>query len=304
MCIPNAQALQSQIYVYKKLLKWVVSLILFGCGFICFSPILIHEHISSFMLLSNVLCVCVCVFHCIREKCENSEFSVEESKPAIICLAVNSGDNGNRLSDNSYRVSLSRICLSFVSVLLVFHRFWFTNIFQVLCYCQMCVCVCACVRVCVCVCMCVFHCMREMCGHFEFKVEESKPAIICLAVNSRDNGNRLCQTTVTESVSLSRICLSWVMFWSSPSMMVVVTVCGSWGLAFRYPSLWTSPSVSAVVSVLGLPLLWTGPLFLNARWESRWPRPSVQFNSVQKTLIIPQGAILLWSWRARKIIIH
>ena len=29
---------------------------------------------------------------------------------------------------------------------------------------------------------------------------------------------------------------------------------------------------------------------------------SVQFNS--KTLIIPQGAILLLSWRARKIIIH
>ena len=25
-----------------------------------------------------------------------------------------------------------------------------------------------------------------------------------------------------------------------------------------------------------------------------------QFNSIQKTLIIPQGAILLWSWRARK----
>ena len=177
-------------------------------------------------------------------------------------------------------------CLA--AVLFVFHRFWFTNIFQVLCYCQMCVCV------------CVFHCIREKCENSEFSVEESKPAIICLAVNSRDNGNRLCQTTVTESVSLSRICLSWVMFWSSPSMMVVVTVCGSWGLAFRYPSLWTSPSVSAVVSVLGLPLLWTGPLFLNARWESRWPRPSVQFNSVQKTLIIPQGAILLWSWRARK----
>ena len=26
----------------------------------------------------------------------------------------------------------------------------------------------------------------------------------------------------------------------------------------------------------------------------------VQFNSIQKTLIIPQGAILLWSWQARK----
>ena len=25
---------------------------------------------------------------------------------------------------------------------------------------------------------------------------------------------------------------------------------------------------------------------------------------IQKTLIIPQGAILLWSWRARKIMIH
>ena len=25
---------------------------------------------------------------------------------------------------------------------------------------------------------------------------------------------------------------------------------------------------------------------------------------LKKTLIIPQGAILLWSWRARKIIIH
>ena len=24
----------------------------------------------------------------------------------------------------------------------------------------------------------------------------------------------------------------------------------------------------------------------------------IQFNSIQKTLIIPQGAILLWSWRA------
>ena len=32
---------------------------------------------------------------------------------------------------------------------------------------------------------------------------------------------------------------------------------------------------------------------------------SVQFNSsIQKTLIIPHGAILLWLWRARKIIIH
>ena len=30
----------------------------------------------------------------------------------------------------------------------------------------------------------------------------------------------------------------------------------------------------------------------------------IQFNSIQKTLIIPQGVILLWSWRARKIIIH
>ena len=29
-----------------------------------------------------------------------------------------------------------------------------------------------------------------------------------------------------------------------------------------------------------------------------------KFSSVQITLIIPQGAILLWSWRARKIIIH
>ena len=28
------------------------------------------------------------------------------------------------------------------------------------------------------------------------------------------------------------------------------------------------------------------------------------FNSIQKYLIFPQGAILLWSWRARKIIIH
>ena len=27
---------------------------------------------------------------------------------------------------------------------------------------------------------------------------------------------------------------------------------------------------------------------------------SIQFNSIQKTLIIPQGAILLWTWRARK----
>ena len=31
---------------------------------------------------------------------------------------------------------------------------------------------------------------------------------------------------------------------------------------------------------------------------------SIQFNSIQKTSIIPQGAILLWSWRACKIIIH
>ena len=30
---------------------------------------------------------------------------------------------------------------------------------------------------------------------------------------------------------------------------------------------------------------------------------SIQFK-LKKTLIIPQGAILLWSWRARKIIIH
>ena len=30
----------------------------------------------------------------------------------------------------------------------------------------------------------------------------------------------------------------------------------------------------------------------------------IQFGSIKKTLIIPQGAILLWSWRARKIIIH
>ena len=29
-----------------------------------------------------------------------------------------------------------------------------------------------------------------------------------------------------------------------------------------------------------------------------------EFNSIKKTLIIPQGAILLWSWRAHKIIIH
>ena len=125
----------------------------------CLAAVLFVFHRFWFTNIFQVLCycqmccvcVCVCVFHCIREKCENSEFSVEESKPAIICLAVNSGDNGNRLSDNSYRVSLSRICLSFVSVLLVFHRFWFTNIFQVLCYCQMCVCVC--VRTCVCVCV-------------------------------------------------------------------------------------------------------------------------------------------------------
>jgi len=26
----------------------------------------------------------------------------------------------------------------------------------------------------------------------------------------------------------------------------------------------------------------------------------LQFNSIKKTLIIPQGAILLWSWRAHK----
>ena len=31
---------------------------------------------------------------------------------------------------------------------------------------------------------------------------------------------------------------------------------------------------------------------------------SIQFSSIKKTLIIPQGAILLWSWRACKIIIH
>ena len=41
------------------------------------------------------VCVCVCVFHCMREMCENSEFNVEESKPNIIFLAVNNGDNGN-----------------------------------------------------------------------------------------------------------------------------------------------------------------------------------------------------------------
>ena len=27
---------------------------------------------------------------------------------------------------------------------------------------------------------------------------------------------------------------------------------------------------------------------------------SIQFNSIQKTSIIPQGSILLWSWRAHK----
>ena len=32
--------------------------------------------------------------------------------------------------------------------------------------------------------------------------------------------------------------------------------------------------------------------------------PLLQFSSIQKTLIIPQGAILLWPWRARKVIIH
>ena len=31
---------------------------------------------------------------------------------------------------------------------------------------------------------------------------------------------------------------------------------------------------------------------------------SIQFNSIKKTLIIPQGAILLWSWRVRKITIQ
>ena len=30
----------------------------------------------------------------------------------------------------------------------------------------------------------------------------------------------------------------------------------------------------------------------------------IQLNSIQTTLIIPQGAILLWSWWARKIMIH
>ena len=29
-----------------------------------------------------------------------------------------------------------------------------------------------------------------------------------------------------------------------------------------------------------------------------------QFSSIKKTLIIPHGAVLLWSWRARKIIMH
>ena len=46
-------------------------LFIFCFGFTCFSSILIHEHISSFMLLSNVcvcvrayVCVCVCVCVC------------------------------------------------------------------------------------------------------------------------------------------------------------------------------------------------------------------------------------------------
>ena len=51
--------------------------------------------------------------------------------------------------------------------------------------------------------------MREMCENSEFSVEESKPAIICLAVNSGDNGNRLCQTTVTESVFPGSVYLGW-----------------------------------------------------------------------------------------------
>ena len=46
------------------------------------------------------------------------------------------------------------------------------------------------------------------------------------------------------------------------------------------------------------------PLKPGTDYQSLQGRRGAQINSIKKTVIIPQGAILLWSWRARKIIIH
>ena len=56
------------------------------------------------------------------------------------------------------------------------------------------------------------------------------------------------------------------------------------------------------------------PVVLCQLWVSvmqhlHWPayasaKTAQCFSSIQNKLIIPQGAVLLWSWRARKIIIH
>ena len=56
-------------------------------------------------------------------------------------------------------------------------------------------------------------------------------------------------------------------------------------------SMWILPSNSDGKTHVGLWHQYTQPL-------TQTPSTGLQFNS--KTLIIPQGAVLLWSWRARK----
>ena len=65
----------------------------------------------------------------------------------------------------------------------------------------------------------------------------------------------------------------------------------------------TYPKPQDRVRVLDLDLILM-PVVEYGRLTETIQFSSVQFSSVQKTLIIPQGTMLLWSWRACKIIIH